>query len=263
MKNKIKKTKPNNQNRIYMLDEIRGFAILCMIVHHAFLDVGDVLEMQWGYDVFNALCTVQPIFWGIFIIISGICSRLSRNALKRGVFVLGAGLVITLFTAVIMPLFGFEGSEIYFGILHCLGTCMIITGLLMPLINKINYKLGAAVSLILFLFTYGINGRTLCFGLIHLPDSLYQSKLLSPLGFLADSFKSADYFSVLPWIFMFLFGAFVGELAKENKFPRAMYKRHSKFLCFVGRNSLWVYLLHQPVIYAVMIVIAFIIVYTE
>ena len=187
----------SKRKRIYMLDELRGFAILCMILHHTFLDVGDVLCFSWGYKVFDALCTVQPLFWAVFIIISGICSRLSRNTIKRGFIVLGAGLIITLFTAVIMPLFGFEGSEIYFGILHCLGC--------------------------------------------------------------SNNFKSADYFSIIPWLFVFLFGAFIGKLAKEEKFPKGMYKQRSKFLCFVGKNSLWVYILHQPAIYLVMLIIAFII----
>lgn len=50
------------RKRIYFLDELRGFAILCMIVHHAFLDVGDVLGLTWGYRIFDALCTVQPAF---------------------------------------------------------------------------------------------------------------------------------------------------------------------------------------------------------
>lgn len=74
----------SKRKRIYMLDELRGFAILCMILHHTFLDIGDVLGFSWGYKVFDALCTVQPLFWAVFIIISGICSRLSRNTIKRG-----------------------------------------------------------------------------------------------------------------------------------------------------------------------------------
>ena len=53
----------SKRKRIYMLDELRGFAILCMILHHTFLDVGDVLGFSWGYKVFDALCTVQPLFW--------------------------------------------------------------------------------------------------------------------------------------------------------------------------------------------------------
>lgn len=249
----------SKRKRIYFLDELRGFAILCMIVHHAFLDVGDVLGFTWGYRIFDALCTVQPAFWAIFIIISGVCSRLSRNTIKRGFIVLGAGLIITLFTAVIMPLFGFTDSEIYFGILHCLGSCMIITGLLMPVISKINYKLGAVISAFLFIFTYGINTGTMLFTLIKLPASWYKYDFLAPLGVYSKNFESADYFSIIPWIFLFLFGAFIGKLAKDENLPKFMYKQRSKFLCTVGKNSLWVYILHQPAIYLIMLIIAFII----
>ena len=249
----------SKRKRIYFLDELRGFAILCMIVHHAFLDVGDVLGLTWGYRIFDALCTVQPAFWAIFIIISGICSRLSRNTIKRGFVVLGAGLIITLFTAVIMPLFGFTGSKIYFGILHCLGSCMIITGLLMPVISKINYKLGAVISAFLFIFTYCINTGTMLFTLIKLPASWYQYDFLAPLGVYSKNFKSADYFSIIPWLFLFLFGAFIGKLAINENLPKFMYKQRSKFLCTVGKNSLWVYILHQPAIYLIMLIIAFII----
>lgn len=249
-----------DKKRIYMLDELRGFAILCMIVHHAFLDVGNVLGLQWGYEIFDALCYVQPIFWAIFIIISGVCSRLSRNTMKRGFIVLGCGLAITLVTAVIMPALHFAGAEIYFGILHCLGSCMIITGVLMPIINKLDYRLGAVICTVLFFFTYGINTGTFLFGLIKLPQSWYQYDFLAPIGVYSSNFKSADYFSIIPWVFLFLFGAFIGKLAKDEKFPKTMYVQKSKFLCSVGKNSLWIYLFHQPVIYVVMLVIAFIMV---
>ena len=104
----------------------------------------------------------------------------------------------------------------------------------MPLINKIIYKIGATVSLVLFAFTYGINTRTMLFGLIKLPDALYQYDFLAPIGIYSNNFKSADYFSIIPWLFVFLFGAFIGKLAKEEKFPKGMYKQRSKFLCFVG-----------------------------
>ena len=39
--------------RILILDEIRGFAIICMVVHHMFYDIGFVLDVQWGYRVFD------------------------------------------------------------------------------------------------------------------------------------------------------------------------------------------------------------------
>ncbi|MCR5207858.1 MAG: DUF1624 domain-containing protein [Eubacterium sp.] len=240
----------NNRERIILLDELRGFAILAMIVHHSFLDIGSLLGLEWGLEIFTRLFVLQPLFWGIFIITSGICSRLSRNCIRRGFIVLGAGLGITLVTAVIMPLMNMGGNEIYFGILHCLGTCMIITGLLMPLIKKINPVAGMIISVILFTVTYSVGAHSLLFGLIPLPEALYRTNLTAPLGFYTQSFFSADYFALLPWLFMFLFGAFLGAYAAEGRFPKFTYNSHIKAFAFVGRNSLWFYLAHQPVIYA-------------
>jgi len=97
------------------------------------------------------------------------------------------------------------------------------------------------------------------FTLIKLPASWYQYDFLAPLGVYSKNFKSADYFSIIPWLFLFLFGAFIGKLAINENLPKFMYKQRSKFLCTVGKNSLWVYILHQPAIYLIMLIIAFII----
>ena len=251
--------KKTDKKRIELLDELRGFAIIAMIIHHTFLDIGFVLGLEWGEVVFNRLAVLQPAFWAIFIIISGICSRLSRNTVKRGFIVLGAGLIVTLVTAVIMPLFNVTGAEIYFGILHCLGCCMIITGLLMPLIKKIPPVLGMALSAVLFAVFYTISRGTLLFGLIKLPEVLFKTNYLMPLGTFSPTFFSADYFAIFPWLFMFLFGAFLGKYAADGAFPKWTYKKHSRALAFIGRNSLWIYLAHQPVIYGVLLIVSLII----
>lgn len=240
----------SNKKRIEILDELRGFAIIAMIIHHFFLDVGNILYQDWGYEIFSKLCIVQPVFWTIFIVISGICTRLSRNPIKRGVIVFLSGMAVTLVTAVIMPAINIHGAEIYFGILHFMGIAMIITGLAMPLIEKTDVILGMIICAVLFAFTYGINNSTLCFGLIELPKA--STNILMPIGIYNDSFKSADYFSVFPWIFMFLMGAFIGKYAKEDRFPGWTYKKRVKAFAFVGRNSLWFYLGHQAVLYALL-----------
>lgn len=239
-----------DKKRIEILDELRGFAILAMIVHHTFYDIGFVMGIDWGYKVFDALCNLQPIFWTLFIVISGICSQLSRNTIKRGLIVLLGGLVVTVVTAVIMPAMGIVGAEIYFGILTCLGICMIITGLLRVPLMRINSKIGMAICAVLFCLTYSISTGSLLFGIIDLPDALYTTNWLVPFGIFNDNFYSADYFSLIPWIFMFIFGAFVGRYAKQNQFPQWTYKKRSPALALIGKNSLWVYLAHQPVIYA-------------
>ena len=249
------------QRRIYLLDELRGFAIICMVIHHTFYDIGFVLHYDIGYRIFNFLCIFQPLFWAIFIITSGICSRLSRNTVRRGAIVFAAGLAVTLVTAAIMPAIGITGAEIYFGVLSCLGLSMIITGAFMPLINKLGKKgsiAGMAVSAALFLASYSIREGRLLFGLIELPARLYTSNVFAFLGFHNGSFYSADYFPLIPWLFLFLFGAFLGKWAKDGALPGGFYKSRVPFLQKVGNNSLWVYLLHQPALYAIMYLISFI-----
>lgn len=249
------------QRRIYLLDELRGFAIICMVFHHMFYDIGFVLHYDIGYKIFNYLCVFQPFFWAIFIITSGVCSRLSRNTVRRGIIVFAAGLAVTLVTAVIMPAIGITGAEIYFGVLSCLGISMIITGIFMPLINKLGKKgsiAGMAVSAVLFLITYSVSEGSLFFGLVELPQALYSNNICAFLGFHNGSFFSADYFPLIPWLFMFLFGAFLGKWAKDGALPKAFYKSRVKFFQKAGKNSLWIYLLHQPALYAVMYLISFI-----
>ncbi|MDE6123634.1 MAG: DUF1624 domain-containing protein [Eubacterium sp.] len=245
----------NGIRRILILDEIRGFAIICMVLHHMIYDIGFVLGLNWGYALFDFLCTFQPIFWAAFIVTSGICSRLSRNSVKRGIIVFAAGCAVTLVTALIMPKMGIRGAEIYFGVLSCLGCSMIITGLLMPLLNKCNEKIGMIISALLFFATYNISGKSLLFGLIKLPENFYQYDFLCPLGFYSSTFQSADYFPLIPWLFLFLFGVFVGKYAKDGAFPKNAYVSHSKLLQLAGKNSLWIYLAHQPVLYLIMYII--------
>ena len=247
------------KNRIHLLDELRGFAIIAMIIHHTFYDIGFLFNSSWATKLFNDLCIIQPIFLMIFIVISGICTQLSRSSIKRGIIVFCCGIAITLVTCIIMPLMGLIGADIIFGILSFIGTSMIIVGLLKKPIEKTNAKVGVIISLLLYIITFSVEKHSLLFGLIKLPDALYKTDILFPLGFYSAKFFSADYFPLLPWFFVFLFGVFIGKYAKQNKFPQFTYNKHSKFLSFVGRNSLWFYLAHQPIIYAICFITKFII----
>ena len=83
---------------------------------------------------------------------------------------------------------------------------------------------------------------------LELPPVLYSTSFLFPLGFPDSNFFSSDYFPLLPYLFLFLAGMFLARLP----LPQAFYQQHSRSLSLLGKNSLWVYLLHQPVIYAVL-----------
>ena len=66
------------------------------------------------------------------------------------------------------------------------------------------------------------------------------------LGIRQPSFSSGDYFPLLPWFFMYLFGVWLGRAAAAEKLPAWFYRLRCPFLEKVGSHTLWIYLLHQP-----------------
>ena len=122
-------------------------------------------------------------------------------------------------------------------ILHCLGLCM----LLWPLAKRLpNWGLAVAAVALLAL---GYWFRTLT----------VQVPFLFPLGLTAPGFTSSDYFPLLPNLGWFLLGALTGRTLyrrKQSLFPRVPSGAAGiRFLSWCGRQSLLIYLLHQPVLF--------------
>lgn len=245
-----------SRGRIHTMDELRGFAIICMVFFHAFYTMGFMFDIKVGGVLLNFFAPAQVYFACGFIVISGISSCLSRSNLKRGVKLLAIALGLTAATCLFL-----KGNEIYFGILHLLAVCMIAAYFVMPIIEKIPLVVGIAVNAVLFYMTYdvmyGILRIPFC-GDVRLPNSLYASNLLSPLGFFNSDYFSADYFPILPYMFMFFIGVFVGRLAKQGQLPLFLYKSRVPFLSFVGRHTLIIYIVHQPIIYVILLLYAYI-----
>ena len=231
--------------RICLLDEIRGAAVLCMIFYHTFYTLATIFSIPFAYRVLAIFEPIDPYFATIFIVISGIVSQLSRSNLKRGLKLAAVSVVVTLVTYFLFP-----QDVILFGILHFLAFAMIWYGLTAKWREKIPLWLGlTACAVLTFCFAWVEDGKFAAF--LPLPAVLYKTNLLFPLGMYSETFYSADYFPILPWIFVFLFGTYLGRLAKAGKFPAFAYKSRVPFLSFVGKHALWIYILHQPVIFSI------------
>ena len=111
------------QGRVGLLDEVRGFAIICMVVYHAMYDLRFVFGLDVPIFFEDWFDVIRDVFAGMFIFISGTVCRYSRNNLKRGAQCFFIGMVMTF----VMPFF--TGGTIYFGILHFLGVSMMLFGL--------------------------------------------------------------------------------------------------------------------------------------
>lgn len=253
-------------NRYRVLDGIRGITLCSMILYHAVWDLVYMFgrDWHWYYTDF-AYVWQQSICW-CFILLSGFCFSLGHHKLKRGLMVFGAGTLVTVVTHLIMP-----AQRIRFGVLTMLGVSMLLLHLLEKVIRilridvilqKIPAMVGVIGSLGFFFLTKGINLRYLGFEgirLFELPDSLYQKgDFMTFLGFARTGFYSTDYFSLMPWFFLFLTGYFLYHFAKEKEWLTGLSALPSfgKFFSFMGKHSLIIYMLHQPVIYGVLYVFA-------
>lgn len=222
------------KRRVWELDALRGLCILGMVVVHILYDlrVSGLISSNAFVDL------VQELGSKLFLLISGICVTLGRKHIRRGSLVFLCGMVCTIVTAG-MYFLGMAGKGIiiYFGVLHCLGVCMLLWSLFSRLPTWAIGLLGAAMV--------GV-------GLLIIPDLRVDFPWLIPVGVMYPGFASSDYFPLLPNLGFFLMGAVLGRTLyrkKETLLPRVNAQIFPiRFLTYCGRKSLWIYLLHQPVI---------------
>ncbi len=228
------------KKRVWELDALRGICIIGMIAVHLMYDLGAFTNMRlelpdWFFFVKN---------YGhvLFVLISGICATLTAHStLKRGLVVFGCGLLVSYVTMFMEYVIGgFSGLHIWFGILHMLGVCMM----LYPIFRKLPFW---ALALL------GAGFIVLGYWMATVDVSV---NFLFPLGLCQKGFYvGSDYFAIFPGFGWFLIGAAIGKTAyrkQESLLPKV----NSDFfllrgLRFIGRHSLWFYLLHQPLLFAI------------
>lgn len=236
------------RGRIYLMDELRGFAVFCMVFYHGFYTFGYLFGNDVGIYFFRFFMPAEPFFAGLFLFISGIASNLTHSNLARGTKLLAVALGVTLATWIFVP-----EDIITFGVLHFLSVCMILFGLFKPYADRYSFSwIPVAACFALYFLTRGVPRGYLGYGPgfgFALPPALYSSAWLAPLGFPGGGFESSDYFPMLPWVFVFAAGTVVGKLAKAGKFPGFAYRSQVPALSWFGRHALLLYLVHQPVIY--------------
>ncbi|MDR3294693.1 MAG: DUF1624 domain-containing protein [Clostridiales Family XIII bacterium] len=233
--------------RIALLDELRGLAIVNMVAYHLCYDLVDIFGFDWPWFFSKGAGIWQEYIALSFLSIAGICTRFSGRAYVRTLKIALCAALITLATYFIYP-----DQTIVFGILHCMAAAMLVYALFQRQLENTPPFVGLAVSLLLMLLTWNVANGWLGIGGLRLPlpDILYRAGFLFPLGFSGPDFRSADYFPLFPYLFVFLAGGFAGEWIKN--IPAHMRREHIVFLAFIGRYSLLVYMLHQPVLFGVL-----------
>ncbi len=222
------------KNRVWELDALRGICIIGMVFVHLFFDLSQFGGMH--FQLPSWFVFVRTYGHVLFVLISGICVTLASRSFQRGVMVFGAGLLVTYVTMFMDQILGMTDMRIWFGILHMLGMCMI----LYPLFKKLPFWALAILGAAFVALGFWMES-------VRVPVDF-----LFPIGLRSGHvYTGSDYFPVFPGLGWFLLGAAIGKTAYRRK-QTLLPKVNAdfcvlRFFRFCGRHSLWIYLLHQPI----------------
>jgi len=233
--------------RIWEIDFLRGLAIILMVGYHLLYDLGDFVGLKKFLSFSTDLTTpawvvAQNFFAGLFVILSGISSTFSRNNLRRFLKFLAVALLITAATYVFD-----KSSVILFGIIHCLATAVLIYTLVFQKTKPATRAIWGSLILITGFFMPAIK-KVL----------VVKTNWLLPLGLHKLSFASFDYFPLIPWFGVFLIGAALGQWLYSEKKSLIRRPLPETFINWCGRHSLWIYLLHQPIIMGLLYLLGYV-----
>ncbi|CAN5252470.1 hypothetical protein BH24ACT17_BH24ACT17_13030 [soil metagenome] len=162
--------------------------------------------------------------------------RLFGKYLARGLRILAYGMVLTVvFLALGM-------GVVAFGILHLIGVSIILAYPFLGL-RFTNLVLGTLI--------FAAGQYTMA------QDPYSQSFWLLPFGVVPEGVMMPDYRPLLPWFGVVLIGLFFGNVVYGDGRGTAVLKDKAPVLARpllpLGRNSLFVYLIHQPIIVALLV----------
>ncbi len=239
-----------NIKRYTLVDVLRGLAIIAMVAYHTLWDLVYIFDVGIPWFTSDSASFFQMSIRWSFIFISGFSLSFSRNKLKRGITVLIGSVIISLATYFFMP-----ENFILFGVLNLIAVGMLATIPLEKLFKKIHPLVGIILCFLLFYLTYSTElGRWEIgnFTLLKFPKWLYLNNFTAFFSFPPKSFDSPDYVPLLPWLFLFWVGYFTYLLCLKKGWLKYLSTVSFKPLEFLGRHSLLIYLLHQPIIYVIL-----------
>jgi uncharacterized membrane protein len=238
------------KGRFWEVDLLRGAAVIMMISFHFAFDLSysglrhlDVYSGAW-FLLARTAAGLFLLLVGISLVLSA--SRAERenrdifpHLLRRGLWIFSLGMGLTLATYVLIG-----DGFIVFGVLHLIGTSIVIS---YPFLKR--QRLSCLMGLSIILAGWTLQGME-----VDYPWLLWLG--LAPAGF-----RSLDYFPLLPWWGMVLVGISLGSYfyrgyRRRVPLPDLSFCLSIKPFIALGRNSLLIYLVHQPILIALLLLLS-------
>lgn len=257
LKRKLKKA-----NRVWEIDCLRGVSVFLRILDHRAFDFAYLLPQRYSnfWTVKNPFIRTRRdfcygartsswelichyIFSALFFILSGISCSFSRNNFRHSLKIrIGCLLLDAVTYLAYYATQGSFDSRILFGVLFALGRGVFFVSLI-DRIFKDDARLLFRLAFVIFIF---------CISQGLYSKENYIEEIASwsdiPALLLGTESFGADFFPLVPYLAPMFLGASFGKVFykdKKTKLPRP----HAVFepFCFIGRNTMWVYLFHQPI----------------
>lgn len=235
---------PHPKGRIEAVDLARGLALVAMASYHFIWD----LEM-FGYAAAGTAGTGWPKLYarGIastFLLLVGFSLVLSHyrqfkpdKFIRRLVIILGAAALVSIGSYVAYP-----EAFIFYGILHSIAVSSVAALAFLRLPAVINLAIG--------IFVIGLPN--------YFASSAFDPDWLVWTGLSERIPRSLDFVPFFPWFGPVLIGLAIGQLAMRYNLLEWMRgwpgapKSASRPLGFISRHSLAFYLVHQPILIALL-----------
>ena len=226
---------PVGRPRYQSLDLLRGLAILLMFVFHFSYDL--------NYFGVVTIYFLEGWFWpnfrivivSLFLLVMGISLYLSAHKGIRSKSYLRRLTLLIVYAALVSvgSWYMFPQTYIWFGILHFIAVASVL-GLLFVRLGILNLLIGCMLLLLGVFYNH----------------SLFDSPLLQWLGMMSYQPRTEDYVPLVPWFGIVLIGIYLGKYML-NKPGSMLFSQWQNpvvdSVCFAGRHSLHIYMLHQPV----------------
>lgn len=226
--------------RYALIDTLRGTAIMLMVAYHFCFDLNyfGVLHQNFNYSAF--WLAARAVIVSLFLLLVGTGSVLSaqhadpQSFKLRMIKLLLAACAVSLGSYLMFP-----GSYIYFGILHFILVASLIARPFSRFYH-LNLLLGTAA---------------LTAGLAY-SHPLFDLAPLQWIGFMTHKPITEDYVPLFPWIGVVLLGIYAGKFifmhGREYWLTIAPFEGYLKFPAWLGKHSLAIYLVHQPVMLGIL-----------
>lgn len=239
----IKINRESIRHRLSLIDAIRGAAIIGVVIFHIVWDL-EFAGFISGVAFHTIWLTFGKILAGTFMLLVGVSLVLAHHEKFKKTGFLKRLLILSIAAAMItiVTWYAFPGTFIYFGILHAIAVASVIGVFFL----KVPYPVTFIAGIIVLALPFFVSATA------------FDTRWFAWIGFSEIPPQSNDFVPIFPWIGLTLIGIAITLLMKEKFNLVELLGRYNSIsyitrLGWFGQHSLIIYLLHQPILLAIIL----------